>query len=203
LFPKPGDSPDGGDYRNQLITVPSCNIHNTETSRDDEYLAYTLAMGITANTHGKHQFRTKVMRAIEKNQSLIKKLLGTRQNVVVHDKVSGSVERTIAFRVDDARLCDIFSKIARGLWFHEMESVWPGTVLVLPEYILSLEDVEGNAQTQQVVRSLDSLLQSAAHKGANPAIFFYQVASHDDDHVIRLHFYQDARVTCILRRVAG
>jgi hypothetical protein len=202
LFPKFGDSLDGANYRNQLITVPSCDAHNAATARDDEYLVYTLAMGLTTNELGKHQFLTKIMRAIERRPGLMKTLLGTMQQVSVFDRVTKRWDRTIAFKPDESRLLRTFEKIARGLWFHEKQIIWTGTVSVLTEYMLSLEDVEGNRMTQQLVKSLDSLLSAVPHKGANPTIFSYQMATYDGDSLIRLHFYEHTRVTCILRRAA-
>ena len=40
LFPKSKDLPAGMNLRKQLITVPACDLHNTEKSHDDEYLMY-------------------------------------------------------------------------------------------------------------------------------------------------------------------
>ena len=40
LFPEQKDLPIGVDLRKQLITVPSCDIHNSRKSKDDEYLFY-------------------------------------------------------------------------------------------------------------------------------------------------------------------
>jgi hypothetical protein len=40
FFPKKKDLPSGSpDYRKNLITVPSCEKHNTGRSKDDEYTA--------------------------------------------------------------------------------------------------------------------------------------------------------------------
>ena len=40
-----------------LITVPSCADHNSATATYDEYLAYTLPIGLTADALGKHNHR--------------------------------------------------------------------------------------------------------------------------------------------------
>lgn len=44
LFPEQKDLPSGVNLRKQLITVPSCEAHNTSKSKDDEYLLYALLM---------------------------------------------------------------------------------------------------------------------------------------------------------------
>ena len=45
FFPKKKDLPSGSpDYRKNLITVPSCEKHNTGRSKDDEYTAVSIIM---------------------------------------------------------------------------------------------------------------------------------------------------------------
>ena len=57
IFPEKKDVPPGKDYRKKLVTVPSCELHNTETSRDDEYLLYMLSASITSSDVGLNQLR--------------------------------------------------------------------------------------------------------------------------------------------------
>lgn len=71
LFPEQKDLPDGIDLRKQLITVPSCDEHNTKTSKDDEYLLYVLLMNIANNQSAEQHFDTKVIRAIGRNPSVM------------------------------------------------------------------------------------------------------------------------------------
>lgn len=52
IFPEPIDVADGTNYRGQLLTVPSCPIHNLAKSTDDEYLLCVLAMNILNNSVG-------------------------------------------------------------------------------------------------------------------------------------------------------
>ena len=47
IFPESKDM-EGENYRNNLITVPSCDIHNSHKSYDDEFLMVSLA-GIFGN----------------------------------------------------------------------------------------------------------------------------------------------------------
>jgi hypothetical protein len=44
LFPKAGDVVDGADYRKNLVTVASCDVHNMHKSKEDEYLRFILAL---------------------------------------------------------------------------------------------------------------------------------------------------------------
>lgn len=75
LFPKLKDSPDGQDYRKNLLTVRSCDTHNTEKSKEDEYLLYVLVMCLPSNEVAKNQYLTKVKRAIDRRPKLLERLL--------------------------------------------------------------------------------------------------------------------------------
>ena len=66
LFPETKDL--GRQYRNNLITVPSCDEHNSHKSADDEFLMASLAGLIGNNSVGlRHKF-TKVNRAIYRSK---------------------------------------------------------------------------------------------------------------------------------------
>jgi hypothetical protein len=54
-------------FRNNLITVPSCNEHNSKKSKDDEFLMGCMAGIVGNNVIGFFHAHTKVKRAIERN----------------------------------------------------------------------------------------------------------------------------------------
>ena len=57
-------SPDGRNYRTNPIIVRSCEEHDTERAKDDEYLLYVLVMNLPSNEIAKGQFLTRVRRAM-------------------------------------------------------------------------------------------------------------------------------------------
>src|SRR6266576_4429106 len=63
IFPERKDT-GGEDLRDQLMTVPSCDEHNTRKSKDDEFLMVSLAGILGNNSIGYRQKFTKVNRAI-------------------------------------------------------------------------------------------------------------------------------------------
>ncbi|MBC8440076.1 MAG: hypothetical protein H8D87_10355 [Deltaproteobacteria bacterium] len=75
IFPKLKDTPEGLDYRKNLIKVPSCEVHNTEKSKEDEYLLYVLVMSLPSNKIARSQFLTRVRRAIDRRPGLQRRLL--------------------------------------------------------------------------------------------------------------------------------
>jgi hypothetical protein len=74
IFPEIKDSGDVN-YRDKLITVPSCDVHNNAKSSDDEFLLVSLAGIIGNNSVGyRHKF-TKVDRALRRTSyKLLKKV---------------------------------------------------------------------------------------------------------------------------------
>jgi hypothetical protein len=63
LFPQASES-GGADHRINLITVPSCDAHNSAKSNDDEFLMVSLAGIIGNNSVGYSHRLGKVNRAI-------------------------------------------------------------------------------------------------------------------------------------------
>ncbi len=197
IFPRSKDSPDGRDYRKQLITVPSCEEHNTEKSREDEYLLYVLAMSLPSNGVAKHQFLTKIMRAIQRRPSLIERLTSQNQEVFVHDTVAGTKFKTVAIQPDESRLVGIFKSIAKGIYFHEKRIPWTGTVKVLIEFMLSLDDPVANQRQHHLVEMLDNMLEKKPLKGSNPDVFGYHFIETDGLVIARLHFYGNSKVSLV------
>ena len=197
IFPKPKDSPDGRDYRQNLLTVRSCDIHNTEKSKEDEYLLYVLAMSLPANDVARSQFLTKVRRAIERRPRLIERLLLKTEEVIVHDTVSNEWHKTLAIQPEKHRLVAIFTCIAKALYFYEKRCVWPGNVSVLIEFMLSFHDLSQNERQRLLEQQLNSALSNVPHKGENPDVFSYQFVEADGKSFVRLYFYGNSRVSAV------
>lgn len=195
IFPKQKDSPDGKDFRINLITVRSCDQHNSNKSRDDEYLLYVLAMCLPSNDIAKSQFLTKVRRAIEKRPKLLDALLIKRQGVRVHDTVKNEWHETIAIQPDEQRLRSIFTHIAKGLYFHETGRIWPGEANVLIEFMLSLTELAQNQRQTDLESTLNRMLLNVPYRGQNPDVFSYQFLQEDGQPLVRMHFYGNTKVT--------
>jgi len=197
LFPKPKDSPGGKEYRRNLLTVPSCDVHNTAKSKDDEYLLYVLALCWPSNEVGQNQFLTKVQRAAKRKPALLNALTLEYQHVRIHDTEKDTWEQSIAIRPDEKRLLDQFTHISKAIYFLETGQHWPGSVSVLIEFLLSLDDVERNARLEGVVRVTEEYLVNVSHKGDNKEVFSYQFVENDGRAMLRLHFYGDNKVSAV------
>lgn len=194
IFPKLKDSPDGRDYRKNLIKVPSCEAHNTEKSKEDEYLLYCLVMSLPSNEIAKSQFLTKIMRAIQRRPKLIDRLLLQKQEVIVHDREKDVWSRTIAFKPEEQRLISIFTHIAKAIYYHEKKEKWDGTISVIIEFMLSFTNIEQNERQSDLIKELDTILSTVPPKGDNPDIFSYQFVEVEGGLFTRFHFYGNSKV---------
>jgi hypothetical protein len=68
LFPESKDVK-GQNFRENLITVPSCDLHNSKKSKDDEFLMVSTAGIIGNNSIGYHHKLGKVDRAIRRSSN--------------------------------------------------------------------------------------------------------------------------------------
>jgi len=199
LFPELKDSPDNIDYRKNLVTVPSCDLHNSSKSKDDEYLLYVLTMSLPSNTVAKNQFLSKVMRAIEKRPELLNRVASALQPVTVHDRESGEWINTVAVQTEHSRLLSAFEHIARAIHFHEAGSVWEGKVTVVIEFTLSLGNISANVTQEALVVELNGSLHGVPLMGDHPAVFAYQSVVHANGKIMRMHFYGDSKVAVALQ----
>lgn len=201
LFPEKMDLPEGADLRRQLITVPSCNEHNTSKSQDDEYLLYLLVINLPANETAKSQFFTKVIRSIQRNPRLMNRLMANPRPVTVVDKEARLAHYTVALHIDDARLESVLNHIARALYFHHFKTQWLGNVRTQPDFLLASLELSGdqgqNKLGELMSASADYLFSASDFYGENPDVFKYQVLDGNEDvhKLMRLHFYGGCRVS--------
>lgn len=195
IFPKPKDSPDGRDYRKNLITVRSCDEHNSAKSKDDDYLLYVLAMCLPSNEIAKHQFLTKVRRAISRKPALLQTLLIKFQEVTLHDVENDKWFKSIALQPNYSRLTSIFTHIAKAIYFLETASVWQGNVTMIIEFLISLENVAQNERQAEVERTANEFFAAIPHKGENQNIFTYQFVVLEGCAMLRLNFFGNSKVS--------
>ncbi|MGH7532195.1 MAG: hypothetical protein ACREL4_02785, partial [Gemmatimonadales bacterium] len=97
FFPEQKDLPGAGDLRRNLITVPSCDGHNSALAKDDEYAMVVVASHIGNNGIATSHFGTKVHRALTRSPVFTSIVFATTQPVMINGL------RTVAFEVDSPR----------------------------------------------------------------------------------------------------
>lgn len=204
LFPEQKDLPNGADLRKQLITVPSCDVHNTSKSKDDEYLLYALSMNIPNNPTASNHFSTKVLRAIQRRPSVIRKFTEKQIPVKVEDTETGKIHETLALQVDRQRLENALEMIGRALYFHHFNTSWKGNVSAYPNFLLALTESnsrELNGPVEKMAALAEEFFLNEPRYGENQDVFSYQIAAGHSpvETIMLLRFYEGSRVTLLFR----
>ena len=197
IFPELKDVSDGIKRRENLIKVPSCYEHNSEKSKDDEYLLYILSTSITSNKVGHGQALTKVKRAAERKPNLIKNLskhvLATPfTNFNTNEKIDA-----IAIFLDGDRINSVLEKCARALYFHKSGKKFTGTAKVVNGFLThTQEDSEKKLEAFIIMEKIFNLYP---YFGKHPDVFKYKVIHLDNSAMFLLEFYGTSKAIVDLR----
>ncbi|WP_114241455.1 hypothetical protein [Dyella sp. C9] len=190
LFPE-GKDMDGENHRSNLITVPSCDLHNTAKSRDDEFLMVSLAGIIGNNSIGyRHKFG-KVNKAIRRsaNKLLLATFKGKQRFYVVEVGPNKFVD-VIWGTPDSERLKVCFEHIVHGLHFHHFGHTFKGRIKLHFAYLWS-DNKNATSFRDLIKAKLDVELAGRDKFGENQGVFYYQITDRDqfDLYMFRLCFY--------------
>lgn len=194
LFPEIKDTK-GFNFRKNLITVPSCNIHNSNKSDDDEFLMLSLSGLLKNNPVGNFHQMTKANRALRrKNKDFIEK-------EVLRNHKYGKIQTTDGkFRIISVgnpnfeRLSKCLEHIAFGLYFYEFNERFQGELRMILEFI---DYSDENTQTLKKFLKRRFEIEKELNleiKGSNPEVFYYQFHKPDKFGLIGLKtvFYGSA-----------
>lgn len=202
LFPQKKDLPEGFNLRKQLITVPSCNEHNTAKSKDDEYLLYMLLLNIPNNKTAENYFFNKAIRAMKRAPSLFQGFTKTQISVTAIDEKSGEVHNTIAVQVDEERLNYSLASIGQALYFHHYNTPWEGRIKAYPHFLIHLK--ENNAKelykpNEIMQQATEQFMAEEELHGENPEVFSYQFAEGNESTtlVMYLKIYEGSTITLL------
>jgi hypothetical protein len=200
LFPELKDLPEGKDLRKNLVSVPSCDEHNSQKSKDDEYLLYVLVSCHLTNQAGQKLAESKLSRAIRRNPSLMKRLLEHSAPAVIKD-AQGTFE-TIRVEFDGPRFQSIGEKIGRALYFHHFRQKWVERIKFVCNFTFLVSGPNAQAVNQDlsVINGYaDKLFAAAPNHGENPEVFTYNALTDERSGqvVIRANFYGEARMTIL------
>jgi hypothetical protein len=198
LFPEARDSPSGVDYRKNLITVPSCEAHNSAKSKDDEYLLMVVLTHFENNLAAQRQFSQKGIRALWASPSL---------HNVFANRIPARVDgrETIVFTVNRERFDSSIGHIASGLCFHHFGLKQTAKWHVHSQQLL-LADMDKRQVDHTYARMQKKLREEVASKlatvpiqGTNPEVFQYQLLQEPSSGpiIVCLLFYEGLEVIAV------
>jgi hypothetical protein len=193
LFPETKDLLREIDYRKNLITVPSCDVHNAEKSSDDVFLLLGLTLSIANNDVAMHHIRTKISRALIADKTLFNNF--AKASIPVTAVADGIPEDTLLVKVDNRRFLQSLDHIARGLYRHNFKTRFLGRVSIFPDFLLYAE-AEINERNTESLKEIRPAFDALPTQGANPDIFNYVFLQPDEAGRIglRMQFYKGSNV---------
>lgn len=195
LFPEAKDVK-GLNFRTNLITVPSCDEHNSKKSNDDEFLMVAIAGIVTNNDLGYMQTITKVNRALKrKSIDFLGKAVLKNLKVTTIKSIEGYDFPVLFGNPDRYRMVKCFEHIVYGLYFHENKERFKGEVKILMGFIQhERKDLQTFTDFIRKRFELEDLRLDI--KGNNPDVFKYQFCAPDNNGIIgfKLTFYGGTEV---------
>jgi len=187
--------PERDEFRKNLITVPSCDDHNSQKSHDDEYMLSIIAPHLENNDIAQEVFG-KIIRSIKHRPWLTATFFRGLFPALVRGKFTG------AFFVDRPRFDRCMEFMSKGIYFYHFEKRSHGPVGVLS---YSLSDIRSERRNE-INRALNQWRKYSTkatanlHRyGENQQVFYYQIFEDDTDRkVIRMVFYEGVVVDVLL-----
>jgi len=184
LFPE-GKDIIGLDFRQNLITVPSCDEHNSKKSKDDEFLMVSIAGIFGNNPLGYFHAETKVNRALRrKSKDFLNKVILKNYKSGEIELSFGKKQPIIYGNPDLNRLICCFKNIGYGLYYHEFHHSFKGEIEVLPGFLKC--DDNTNTLVKLINKKFEVDEKTTGVKGDNPSVFCYQFCEPDQFGLIGL-----------------
>lgn len=195
LFPESKDVK-GINLRKDLIIVPSCEIHNSQKSKDDEFLLIALTGAVCNNYIAYQQAKTKVNRAVRrKSQDFLGKVILKNMKSTTVKTIDGVEFPVLVGEPDLKRFRNCFTHIAYGLYFHKFGQKFEGEMNMIIGF-LKYRNHNYQTLSELLKKRFEVEKLKLEVEGKNPEVFTYQFCSPDENEIIGLKmvFYQGAEV---------
>lgn len=195
LFPKAKELEEGEDLRKELITVPSCDLHNAAKSLDDEFLMISISGIVGNNSIGYRHYQGRANRALRKrSKSLLDRVMTNRRRVKLPDG-DNEFYNIVMGTPDYHRLVSCFEHIAFGIYHHHFGERFVGQTKIIMGFLHNTD--KNSNSTTNFIRDKSAIeLEEVERQGSNPGVFYYQFGKPDDIGLtlLRLTFYDGVDV---------
>ncbi len=167
----------GRDLRRNLVTVPSCERHNSRKSKDDEYFRSVILMTAAPNSDtGKHQFIRKLLRGAARTPH--------SHRLFFADKGTIAEGKGRVLQIDRKRFDACIDHLARALFFDAFHRKWNLPISVVsPNFFsgIASDQVVPHQLTQDTVEVSRQVLGPEPIRGENPEVFKYRLRYDETD----------------------
>ena len=169
FFPETDDV--GRDLRRNLVTVPSCNVHNSKKSKDDEFFRSVVLMAAAPTSEtGHHLFSGKMLRGAAR--------MPHAHRLFFRDKGPIANESGRVLQIDRNRFDACIDHLAKALFYDTYKRKWtlPTTVVSANFFTgIALDHVVPHQPTLDAVEMSRKVLGSEPIRGENPDVFKYRL----------------------------
>jgi len=166
----------GRDLRRNLITVPSCDRHNSLKAKDDEYLRAVIVMTATHNKVGQHQFVRKLLPAVARRPNAYKSFFA--------DKGTVADGKDRALQINRKRFNSCIDHLARAIFFNTFNCKWQLPISIVSPNLFSgihSDQMVPHQPTEIAVETSRQFLIGEPTRGENPEVFKYRVRYNKKD----------------------
>lgn len=165
----------GQNLRRNLITVPSCDQHNSQKSKDDEFLRSVILMTPGNNEAGQHLFAWKLLPATSRKPHAYRTFF-TDKGTVAQGK--GRV-----LQINRDRFDRCIDHLARALFFHAYKRKWQLPIVTFsPNFFSgnSSDDMAPHQPSMKRIEASKKFLSNELNQGENPDVFQYRIRYGED-----------------------
>jgi hypothetical protein len=202
FFPEQKDLPTGADLRHNLFTVPSCDVHNTHKSEDDQYLWLVIMAVSGLNEIGKLMASTKGLRSINERPAVVDSFMRSATPILHFDSQTGEWHETVKAQFNINRVFTVLQHFGRALYFLHFKQKWAGRVAVFPNFAnfgeaTGVEARDSRRDWRAVIEMSARQMAPLERIGHNQEAFYYQVMppGMSSSPAMRATFYGTAAVT--------
>ena len=201
IFPKSDSRNSNRNIRK--ITVPSCDLHNSVKSKDDEYLLYVLTTTITSSEVGLNHFYDKTIRAAKRRPKLSYELLKDSIPVKLNDLDKQQAVDAHTLNVNKNRIDSVLEKCARAIYFDSTKKKISGNAVVICSFLLDPDNMKLNQQITDAILISEEIFKSEITFGDYPDVFNYKIIEDQKSVLIRLEFYGKTKAVVEIRKFAN
>ncbi|EMJ87272.1 hypothetical protein [Leptospira meyeri] len=173
------------EYREELITVPSCDEHNTKKSTDDEYVRNLFAMNAEINQVGYDHGIDKVVRSFLRNPLFKKRVFGNAKDTFYLG------EPTKEAPIEKERLIEYLAGIGYGLFRYDFDKNYDGHWYVHVDFQLTDPTIKSSLSLPELkIRDFFRNTNFPKSKTKNPEVFQYSYFKEEDKLIYKLVFYE-------------
>ena len=160
----------GRDLRRNLITVPSCDRHNYQKSKDDEFLRSVILM-TPANSEAKqHLFFGKLLPAVSRKSHVYRSFFADKGTVLQG--------KGRALKIDRKRFNNCIDHMGRAIFFDAFRRKWQLFITIIsPNFFsgISSDKMVPHQPTLKAVEASQECLSGEPNRGTNPEVFLYRI----------------------------